>query len=158
MSKQIVLLQSLVATVETVAGLLEQIDEQAAYVRPAPDDWSAADIVQHFIYVEQGLQARLNRIVTEDEPYLPYLHPNEEAHTSTASLPILLTELRASRNQTVAYLNNLKPADWKKTAVHETEGAADLSFFVQMIIDHDKVHISQLINLKEQLQSVVSKQ
>lgn len=157
MSKQIVLLQTLVATLNTIKEQLAEFDEALAYQRPNASTWSVADVVQHFTYVEQGLLKRLHRIVSEDNPYLPYLHPNEEAHTSNAPLADLLAEFEAHRNGTIAYLEGLTVGDWEKTAVHETEGQADLAFFVQMIIDHDRDHLSQLISIQEQLQPVLSK-
>ena len=152
MGKQIVLLQTLVSTLNIVKQQLAGFDEALAYQRPDATTWSVADVVQHFIYVEQGILKRFHRIVEEDNPYLPYLHPNEDAHTSSASLADLLADFEVERNRTLSYLNGLSLEDWEKTAVHETEGAAKLPFFVQMAIDHDRDHLSQLISIQEKLQ------
>ncbi|MEM7111301.1 MAG: DinB family protein [Chloroflexota bacterium] len=152
MGKQIVLLQTLVSTLNTVKERLANFDEALAYQRPDATTWSVADVVQHFSYVEQGLLKRLHRIVEENNPYLPYLHPNEDAHTSNSPLADLLAEFETHRNNTISYLNGLSLEDWEKTAVHETEGAAKLPFFVQMIIDHDRDHLSQLIGIQQKLQ------
>lgn len=147
MSKRIVLLQALTAMSGDLAAALTDMSESSSGVQVEADGWSAADVVQHLLLVEKRFQERLRRVMAEERPFLPTIHPSPSAHTRTEPLADLAAEFAQLREETVAYLTALKAKSWEKTAVHETEGPVTLYFLVQMIIDHDRDHLNQLHTL-----------
>ena len=151
MSKRIVLLQALAAIPGEVAAILKMVDDEAGWRHMDADSWSLADVVQHLLLVEGQFQQRLQRVMSEERPFLPYIHPSPSEHTRTESLADLVAEFTQLREQTVAYLTSLKGKKWERTAVHETEGPVTFHFLVQMIIDHDSDHLSQLQTLSQSL-------
>lgn len=147
MSKRIVLLQALTAMPSELTAVLSGVDETSSRVQAEADGWSLADVIQHLLLVEERFQGRLRRVVQEERPFLPYIHPSPNEHSRTEPLADLVAEFAQLREQTVAYLTALKAKHWEKTAVHETEGPVTFYFLVQMIIDHDSDHLSQLQTL-----------
>lgn len=149
MSKRIVLLQALTALPAELVTVLNGVDKTAGQDRAEADGWSLADVVQHLLLVEKRFQERLRQAVQEERPFLPTIHPSPNEHTRTEPLADLVAEFAQLREQTVAYLTALKAKSWEKTAVHETEGPVTFTFLVQMIIDHDQDHLSQLQTLAQ---------
>lgn len=151
MSKRIVLLQALAAIPGEVAAILQTVDDEAGRWRMDADPWSLLDVVQHLLLVEGQFQQRLRRVMAEERPFLPTIHPSPSEHTRNEPLADLLAEFAQQREETVAYLTALKAKKWERTAVHETEGSVTFRFLVQMIIDHDSDHLNQLQTLSQSL-------
>jgi uncharacterized damage-inducible protein DinB len=151
MSKRIVLLQALATVPNELAVLLTTVGSANGYTRSDADAWSLADVVQHLLLVEGKFQQRLRRVMAEERPFLPTIHPSASEHTRTDPLTHLVAEFAHLREETVTYLTSLKAGSWQKTAVHETEGPVTFTFLVQMIIDHDRDHLNQLHTLQENL-------
>lgn len=151
MGKRIVLLQVLTAMPGELATVLAGVDKSSSRIQAEANGWSVADVVQHLLLVEERFQERLQRVVAEERPFLPTIHPSPSEHTRTEPLADLVAEFTQLREQTIAYLTSLKAKSWEKTAVHETEGPVTFHFLVQMIIDHDSDHLSQLQTLSQSL-------
>lgn len=156
MTKRAILLQALASTQTDLARVLEGIDDSSLRRRPAPDSWSLADGLNHLVYVEVLYLQRLKRVVGEERPLLPEIHPNEAAHDPGASADDLLTRFEQVRGETLAYLAGLPPGIWQRPAVHETLGKTTLRYLVQMLQDHDTQHLSQMVKVKRWLRDEVS--
>lgn len=148
MSKRVVLLQALAATPPDLRLMLGKVDGAAASHSPAPSQWSIRQLLEHLLDVEVRYLARLQRVVNEDKPFLPAIHPNAAAAPITPC-PLLLVQFEAARAQTVTFLQDLPPGSWQRPALHETLGATKLRFLVQMLVDHDTEHLSQLIEIQQ---------
>ncbi|HRC76465.1 MAG TPA: DinB family protein, partial [Kouleothrix sp.] len=131
-------------------------DDAAARWRPAPGEWCAADVVAHLAYIEAPYLARLRRVVEQDNPFEPYLHPDESAHDLARPLAELLDEFVRRRAETVAFLQGLEQRDWGRPLVHATIGATKLRDQVQELVSHDNTHLAQLVSLREQLKPSAS--
>ena len=57
-----------------------------------------------------------------------------------------------------AFLKGVTPADWARTAVHETQGEVSFQFLVQYLIDHDNAHLNQIVYIQQQLNAVPARQ
>ena len=153
MSRREMLMASLQATVHDLIRNLRTVDEATARRAAAPDEWSIADVVAHLGYIEPLYLARLRRIMAEDNPTVPYLHPNREAHDITRPLNTLLQEFILRRAETVLFLRELEQSDWARRVTHETWGSGRLRDHVQQLVEHDSDHLQQIITLREQLEN-----
>jgi hypothetical protein len=147
MTKRIVLLQALASTSADIARLVRPLDRAAADWKPDLIAWSPRDIVSHLTLVERAYLARLKRIITEDEPTVPYIHPDEAAHDRQTPLAELSEAFRLAREDTLATLQALGPGGWQRAAIHETRGRVTLRFLVQDLVGHDIEHTNQLVEV-----------
>ena len=152
MSRRSVLIEALEATPRDLARLLRPIDDAAARWRPAAGEWCLADVVAHLGQMETPYLARLRRVAEQDNPFEPYLHPDERAHDLTRPLAQLIQEFVARRAETVAFLTSLDQRDWGRPLVHETIGPTRLRDQVQELVTHDNLHLAQVVALREQLE------
>jgi uncharacterized damage-inducible protein DinB len=153
MSRRSVLIESLQATPRDLARLLRPIDDAAARWRPTPGEWCLADVVAHLSYCEAPYLARLRRVVEQDNPFEPYLQPDESVHDLTRPLAELLEAFVLLRAKTVAFLSGLDQRDWGRPLVHQTIGPTRLRDQVQELVAHDNTHLEQVVALREQLES-----
>ncbi|MBK9940392.1 MAG: DinB family protein [Kouleothrix sp.] len=151
MSRRSVLIESLEATPRDLARMLRRIDATAACWRPAPGEWCIADVVAHLGYIEAPYLARLRRVAELDNPFEPYLHPDERAHDLARPLAALLDEFVGRRAETVAFLASLQQRDWGRPLVHATLGPTRLRDQVQELVSHDNTHLAQIVSLREAL-------
>jgi len=151
MSRRELLINSLQATVHDLIRNLRPIDEALARRAPAPNEWSIADVVAHLGYIEPLYLARLKRIVEQDNPFEPYLHPDRSAHDLSRSLNELLQQFILRRAETVVFLQGLQQSDWARRVTHETIGPGRLRDHVQMLVEHDSEHLGQIVAVREQL-------
>lgn len=149
MSRRSVLLEALAATPRDLARMVPRIDAAEALWRPTPGAWCVADVVAHLGFVEERYLARLRRVVEQDNPYEPFIHPDESAHDLSRPLPELLEHFVACRAETIVFLSGLSQRDWGRPLVHETMGPMRLRDQVQALVTHDNDHLAQLVALRE---------
>jgi len=143
LTKDITLLQALVATPAELACMLGEVDEAAARQAPGSRQWAMADILSHLIDVETRYRVRLERVIQEERPDLPAIWPDEAAHAPTARPAELIERFRAARMETLAFLGRCSPEQWQRPAVHETFGPPTFRLLVQNLVDHDTLHLNQ---------------
>jgi uncharacterized damage-inducible protein DinB len=148
MSKRIVLLQALASMPADLRLMLKRVDAAAASHSPSPTQWSILQALAHLLHVEERYLARLHRVVSEDNPFLPTIHPDHSTLPTTPH-PVLLNQLEAARTQTLAFLQALSPGSWQRPALHETQGATKFRYLVQMLVDHDTQHLNQIIEIQQ---------
>jgi uncharacterized damage-inducible protein DinB len=156
MSRRSVLIEALEATPRDLARLLRPVDAATALARPAPDEWCVADVVAHLGYIEPLYLARLRRIVEQDNPYEPSMHPNTGAHDLARPLSELFDEFAVRREQTIAFLAGLEQRDWGRPLIHQTFGPSKLRDQVQGLVTHDNDHLGQIVTLRERLEATRS--
>jgi uncharacterized damage-inducible protein DinB len=147
MTKRIVLLQALASTPIDIARLLRPVDNEAFRWQPAPEEWSAAAVLTHLGQVEKAYRHRLQRIAHEDEPWVPYIHPEVGDSAANARAADLLNAFETERAQTMAFLQELSPGGWQRPAIHETKGRTTMRYLVQDLVDHDIDHTNQLVTI-----------
>jgi len=145
MTKRIVLLQALASTPADIQRLIRQLDAQAADWKVSAEAWSPADVVSHLTDVERAYLVRLQRVLAEEEPAVPYIHPNAPSREPGTSLSQLGENFIQARETTMEFLRRLTPGEWQRTAIHETKGRMSLRFLVQDLVAHDIEHTNQLV-------------
>ena len=153
MSKRAVLLDALASMPQDVAFMLRRAEGTAVYHRPTPQEWSIADVLLHLATMERLVLTQLQKIVQEERPFLPTLHPETQPEPDPRPLAELVTAVHDTRQQTLTFLHTLKAGDWQRTAVHETLGATRFRFMVQLLVDHDTEHLNQIIEIQTSLKS-----
>ena len=151
MSRRSVLIESLESTPRDLARMLRRVSDEAARERAAPGEWCIADVIAHLAMIEEPYLARLRRVAEQDNPFEPYLHPDEAAHDLSRPLQELLEEFVQRRAATVAFLQGLEQRDWGRPLVHATIGPTRLRDQVQELVSHDNTHLAQLVVLREHL-------
>jgi uncharacterized damage-inducible protein DinB len=110
-----------------------------------------ADVVCHLTAVERQYLRRLQRVLAEERPFLPAIHPNPTSHKLDTPPSELLMQFEAARAKTLALLQDVVEAGWERTAVHETQGEVTFHFLVQLLADHDNEHLNQFTAIQKQL-------
>lgn len=150
MTKRIVLLQALSSTPVDIARVLRPLDHQAVRWQVNPNQWSAAAVLIHLTQVEKPYRHRLQRIVQEDKPTVPYIGPQVGEIPADLTVAELLLNFECEREQTIAFLQELSPGDWQRPATHETLGRTTLRYQVQNLVDHDIEHTNQLVEILQE--------
>lgn len=135
------LIEALRASPEQIAELISSLPPSAHAWQPAPEEWSVAQTVAHLAAAEAPFEARLRRILAENNPHLPYFGPDVAKPEADAPLEILVARFRANRDQLLNFISELSLDDWQRPAVHETMGATTFALQVQNLINHDVEHI-----------------
>ena len=119
---------------------------RAAADRPVPPgEWTPADVVRHLIAVEEEVwHGRLGQLADEDNPRWPWTEPDRWLGSPDASLDELVSAYAERRGTTIAILDGLDDAGWRRTGVHATFGVLDVAGLMDRAIDHDDEHIASL--------------
>jgi uncharacterized damage-inducible protein DinB len=144
MTKRIVLLQALATTEPDLIRILRNRDETTGNWRTSPREWSCHDILVHLVEVERAYLARLKRVLSENEPIVPAIHPGD-SHEIPDSLENLIDAFRDAREETLVFLQGVSPAGWQRAAIHETKGRVTMRFLVQDLVNHDIEHTNQIV-------------
>ena len=153
MSKRTILLKALASMPKDLSFMLRRADETAVHQRPTPGAWSIADVLRHLIATESLYLARLQKIVAEERPFLPYIHPETRPQSDPIPVAELINNFSTGRSETLADVQSLNAAAWQRRAVHETLGPTKLRFMVQLLVDHDTEHLNQIVGLLENARS-----
>jgi len=151
MSRRSVLMEALGSTPRDLARTLRRVGPEQALARPDPDGWCIAQVVAHFGEVEGHYLERLRRVVAEDNPTVPALHPDPSAHALERPLAELLASFLEGRAAMLAFLATLEQHQWGRRLVHETGGPTRLRDQVQALVGHDNEHLAQIATLRELL-------
>jgi hypothetical protein len=117
-----------------------------ALARRVPDgEWSPPDVVRHLIAVEAEVwHARLDQLATEPNPHWPWTEPDRWLERPDASLDDLLGVHASRRGETLARLDALDDAGWRRSGTHATYGVLDVLAMLRILLDHDEEHIAAL--------------
>jgi uncharacterized damage-inducible protein DinB len=143
-TQRIVMLQSLGNAAGRLANMLEVLGADGYEWQSEPGEWTARQMVAHLAAAEPPFLKRLQRIVGEDNPWLPYFGPDVARPDGGQPAPEALASFRAERDRLLGFLSGLAPEDWERPAVHETMGPTTLALQVQNVINHDLEHLAQL--------------
>lgn len=148
-SKYQMLIEALDGTPRDLARLTRRVDEAAALVRPGPDKWSVKDVIAHLADIEDKFRARFVRMVEQDNPREPFIHPDPASHDLTLDVQDLIDLFAAKRATTTNYLRGLTHQQWLRTCEHETFGQTKLRKQVEILIGHDNEHLAQIVSIRE---------
>ncbi|MBI5934025.1 MAG: DinB family protein [Chloroflexi bacterium] len=147
-SSSAALLAILRSTPAALTSLLAPLAAEKLAARPSADEWSVTEILCHMRDVEREVdQPRIQKILSEDEPFIPAELPDEWAKTRAYDRQDGLSALReftAARVQTLEALAQVAPAQWSRKARHAIFGPTTLQELVSFNAEHDRLHIQQV--------------
>jgi hypothetical protein len=147
-----VCIDRLSTNIEAIRALLIAVPVDRRTWRPAPERWSALEIVNHLLDEErEDFRLRIETVLRDpDEPFAPidpqgWVTSRGYAEREfDASLDALLEERRRS----IAWLTELGRVDWSRAHVHPKLGALSAGDLMASWLAHDLLHIRQILRLR----------
>ena len=144
--------QNLLTNLENIVAELHQaaaaIPASAWHASPAAGQFTPHQVLAHLRALEsQAIVVRLRRILDESEPTLPLFDDEGwmAAHYDpTEPVQSILEDYANLRQQELAWLMNLPPASWNRTARHPWWGVRALQWWVEQSLLVARQHFEQL--------------
>jgi len=129
-----------------VRAALADADPAALDASPAPDAWSARQVVHHLADSETMSAIRLRRLLGEDDPVIAAYDENEFARRLHYDRPLdlslaLFDAVRASNAELLAALGD---TEWARTGTHSDDGAYGVERWLEIYARHGHDHAEQI--------------
>lgn len=144
------ILKTLAAGPVILRALLRGVGDQELRRRPAPGEWAIIEVVAHLADSDERSQARVRRMLAEDDPELPGYDEAELARVERYIERDLATELdrfERVRGEHVALLRSLDEAGWRRTGVHGEQGPMTVELYEAHGAGEDANHFAQIARL-----------
>jgi hypothetical protein len=148
------IVDTLRALPDQVEALVRDLDDEALSQRPAPDDWSIKEVCAHLRDSLEIDGERIRRMVEEDDPSIPGYDQEalaRERDYQNASMPLVLTALRAFSGGNAYMLEGLSEEQWQRGGRHEERGPINVSGYAEDQAGHVRIHLEQLRSLRSAL-------
>lgn len=143
-------LSMLAAAPRRLEKLASAMGPNRATRKPAPDKWSAKEIICHLADCELTYGFRYRKIIAEPAPALvPFDQEAWAKNLQYQAQPLksALATFTALRNGHVSLFRSLPPEIWGKTGQHPEYGALTLGQLLSHLVQHDLNHIAQVERL-----------
>ena len=125
--------------------------------KPAPNKWSARQILQHLTDSEIVLAYRLRTVLANHQPKLMAF--DQDAWSATLApevegLALMAASFNANRNLTVILLKGIPAELWERKGLHEEAGEMSTFDLVVRNTKHCLSHLAQLEKFMEMSQAV----
>ena len=129
-----------------VAEALLKITPEELDARPAPNRWTAREIVHHLADSEMTSAIRLRRLLAEDHPQIQGYDQEEFARRLHYERPheSSLEAFRYARSTTAELLECLQPADWLREGTHSESGRYTVETWLRIYAAHGHDHAEQI--------------
>ena len=146
----------LAATAATLEGLIEGVSTDALRKRPAPDKWSASEILAHLADGEIVGAFRMRLIL--GSPGTPVLAFDQDTwvtsgHYDARDPRKSLAQFRVLRDANLALLESLTPEQWTDYGIHSERGQESIEQIVRMFAGHDINHLRQIEHILRKIPS-----
>jgi hypothetical protein len=115
--------------------------------RPAPDKWSASEIIAHMADTEIVIGWRIRSILGAPGTHIQAYDQDAWAAAglyAKRDVRKSLEQFRAVRDANLALYKSLSPEQWKRFGVHAERGEESIERIARMIAGHDINHILQI--------------
>ena len=120
--------------------------------RPAPNKWSAQEVLAHLDDVEElGMRARVAAMIEQENPPLPSFDQEERARErgySSRDAKNSLASFTRQRQANLKWLRKLRPDQLKRKGVHAKVGDISVEELVTEWAFHDLGHLKQILEIK----------
>jgi hypothetical protein len=144
------IVDTLRALPDQIEALVRGLDEEALCRRPAPDQWSIKEVCAHLRDSLEIDGERIRRMLEEDEPLISAYDQEalaREGDYQNASMPLVLTALRAFSGGNAYVLEGLSEEQWQRGGRHEERGPINVSGYAEDQAGHVRAHLAQLRSL-----------
>lgn len=131
-------------TVPLARKLFEGAAPEQLVRRPAPDEWSALDVVGHLFDVDIVYGFRWRLVLTEENPTYPGY--NEKLFTPLPRPPFwsLVSAWEGLRAANAVLLRRTPREQWQRRGHHEEQGGETFDEMVRKLAAHDLAHLNQI--------------
>lgn len=146
------IVQELAANHAVFSSLLNCITKEQITWTPAPDKWSALEIVCH-LYDEQreDFRTRLKRTLENPEKPLRPIDPVgwvTERNYADKNFEEMVRNFLEERNRSIDWLSSLISPSWKNIHQHPKLAPTSAELCLANWLAHDYLHIRQITKLK----------
>ncbi|HEX8968723.1 MAG TPA: DinB family protein [Chloroflexota bacterium] len=139
-------LEVLRASLEEIPTLAGAATAEQLRRPPAPDEWSAWQVLSHLADSDLMAGTRVRMIVTQDRPLL--VGYDQQAWTARFSaldrdVRETVERWRALRRANLRIFESLTPAEWDRVGVHTERGDESARLTVELMAGHDRAHLQQ---------------
>ena len=140
------------ASAAIIAGLARDVPDEQARWKPAPDEWSVLEVINHLYDEErEDFRTRLDLTLHQPDQPLPPIDPDgwvvERAYNERDPGESLARFL-AERRQSVQWLRSLTDPDWSRPANHPRLHGLRAGDLLAAWAAHDLLHQRQLVELR----------
>lgn len=130
-----------------MVDVLRGIQPEELDWRPAPDEWSAREIVHHVADADTMATARIIRILTEDDPPIPAYDEQvlaRDLRYRERPIEPALRAIEALRATTAELLDGLTEANWERAGTHSELGRYSVEGWLEFNAAHAYDHAAQI--------------
>ena len=146
-----VLYHELARSVDIIRALVVDMTLEEARARPAPESWSALEVICHLYDEEcEDFRQRLDLILHRPDAAFPPIDPQTwitARHYNERDLSEMLEKWTAERLQSLARLKGLSSPDWETEHVDQY-GSIKAGEMLSCWVAHDNLHTRQLVELR----------
>jgi hypothetical protein len=114
--------------------------------RPAPEEWTAREIVHHLGDSEMTSAIRLRRLLAEENPLIVGYDQEEFARRLRYDRPLegSLLGFKGARESTVPLLRTLTEEEWNRAGTHTESGPYSVETWLHIYVAHGQDHAEQI--------------
>jgi hypothetical protein len=129
-----------------VVAALEGATDAELDAKPAPEKWSAREIVHHLADSEMTSAIRLRLLLAEERAAIRPYDEKQFARSLHYDRPIAssLLAFQAARSSNGELLDRLSDAEWAKEGTHPEHGSYGVERWLEIYADHAHNHASQI--------------
>ncbi len=145
-------LNQLSANAPAIRHLIEGIDGDQARWKPAPDDWSILEVINHLVDEErEDFPARIGHLLSGAAGVWPPIAPQKwvtERAYNQRDLGESVANYLRERQSSLEWLRKLDGANWETRYQHPPLDGLTAGDLLVSWAAHDLLHLRQLIELK----------
>ena len=129
-----------------VSAALAGATDEELDARPAPNEWSAREVVHHLADSEATSYIRVRKLLAEDDPVIYGYDEAEFARRLHYDRPIAasLAVLKSVRASTTELLHSLDEDDWARSGTHTESGPYSVETWLAIYAAHAHEHAAQI--------------
>jgi DinB superfamily len=134
----------LAATARAFQERASGLPAELATRRPAPEEWSVAELLGHLWDAEIAYAFRARAILGQDTPALPAYDQVTWAALPHPPFDQLLAAFTALRTANLALVGGTAEPLWERYGIHAERGPTSFRLLTQTTAGHDRAHLRQL--------------
>jgi hypothetical protein len=134
-------------TADDLGGSIRGQSDATLSKRPDAKNWAAKEVLCHLRDTEESFMSRLQSMMAMTDPRFLPIDPDrwaQERQYLRCDAEAALRAFRARREESLAFLQGLKPEDWERGGSHPTRGRMTIRDVVTLMTWHDDNHLDQL--------------
>ncbi len=145
------LMYSISGMPQTIAALLDGVTTTELDARPFPERFTLREAIAHLADWEGVWLERIQRIATEESPFLPgydegqWAIDHDYAHSDFEEQ---MAKIVTGRAAMITYLRGLELSSWQRLGQHGELGSISLFELAVVVTGHDGYHVQQILDYR----------